>query len=227
MEDKYYDCHMHGIGKEEGGLLIALDGLRGSVGGYNNNEILEAASKKKGIIPVQYVKWNFDETYTSIVKYHPRREKYTVADVEKDIIKRKPKAIVIDTLNQPEWEPNDYWKLARKFDTIPFLFSHTGGFDILQFMNIAMYQNNVWIDFSFVQQVFGFCGKKQSLHAITDVMDYGLKEEKIFRKLMFGTDRMRNDEDVSQEILKVYARYKSYNTVVKDNYFNFVNSFSD
>lgn len=218
MEREYYDCHMHEFHKERGGFLIALDGRRGSIGGYSNEEVLVRAKEKKEIEPVQYVTWNFDKTDTPIIKYHPRRELYTPDEVTDDIKQRKPQGVIIDTLNQPNWQPKDYWMIAKEFQDIPFLFSHAGGFDMLQFLNIAMYQNNVWIDFSFVQNVFGFTSENQPLKQLVELMEYSFQEKRIYRKLLLGTDNMRNEIDCSEAVLQVYSKFVSYDLVVKENF---------
>lgn len=219
---EYFDCHMHELNQEEGGFLIALDGRRGSKGGYSNKEVQSIASKKANTIPVQYVDYRFCQTETPVVKYHPRREGYTPMAVVLDIKKRSPQIIIIDTLNQPDWVPNDYWHIAKEFPDILFLFSHAGGFDMLHFLNIAMYQPNVWIDFSFVQHLFGMCGKNTPLKYLCELMEYALTDERLFKKLMLGTDNMREDADLSQEVLEVYQQYNSFEAVVSKNYLGFV-----
>lgn len=226
MMMEYFDCHMHELNQEKGGFLIALDGRRGSKGGYSNREIQSAASKKANTIPVQYVDYRFCRTETPVVKYHPRREKYAPAAVVNDIKERSPQIIIIDTLNQPDWVPNDYWHIAKEFPNILFLFSHAGGFDMLQFFNIAMYQPNVWIDFSFVQHVFGMCGQNTPLKYLCELMEYALTEERLYKKLMLGTDNMRGGADLSKEILEVYEQYSSYEDVASKNYLGFINRLS-
>lgn len=223
MNVDYYDCHMHElISEQKKGFLIALDGRRGSDGGYNNQEILDIAKSVTDIIPVQYVDWQFCETQTPIVKYHPRREKYPMSQVMKDISNRNPRAVIVDTLNQPDWQPQDYWVLAREFPQIPFLFSHAGGYDMLAFINMVTYQKNVWIDFSYVQDIFGWWGNQPRLKPVIDLMEYGMLNPKVHGKLMFGTDSMRGEQQKDENILKLYGRYKCFQTVVHDNYLKFL-----
>lgn len=52
-------------------------------------------------IPVEYVTSDFQDTVTKIVKYHPRNEKYTKAEVMQDVQKRCPKGVIVDTINEP------------------------------------------------------------------------------------------------------------------------------
>lgn len=220
---EYCDCHMHETHNEKKGILIALEGKRGSDGGYTNQEVSDIAKHNDGIIPVHYVDFEFCDTETPLVKYHPRRENYTADEVIDDIKNRNPKGVIIDTLNQPDWTFSDYWKIAKQYPDIPFLLSHTGGFDMLQFLNIAMFQKNVWIDFSFVQHVFGFCGDNIALKPICDLIDYGMKDPRIYNKLLFGTDNMRGERDQSQEALEKYLCYDSFDQVVNQNFERFIN----
>ncbi len=223
MKTDYYDCHMHELASEKKkGFLIALDGLRGSSGGYSNSEIMDIAEIAPYVIPVQYVDWQFCRTQTPIVKYHPRREKYSMPQVMEDIRRRGPKAVIIDTLNQPDWQPQDYWMLAREFPKLPFLFSHAGGYDMLSFINMVTYQKNIWIDFSYVQDIFGWWGEQPKLKPVTDLMEYGMVNPKIYGKLMFGTDSMREEEEKDGAILELYAKYQSFPMVVHDNYLSFL-----
>lgn len=220
--EKFYNCHTHVANKQTGGFLIALDGVRGSEGGYSNSEVLEKA-KKAEMIPVQYITGKKDENLeTSIIKYHPRREGYTPDSVRESIQRNSPKAVIIDTLNQPFWQPNDYWNLAMAFPNIQFLFSHAGGFDIVDFLRITMFQKNVWIDFSFTQHVFGWCGKNVPMPLVVEHIEYAMKEKKLYDKLLFGSDSMRGEEDLTFEALESYKKFDSYKQVKEDNFLKFL-----
>ncbi len=214
----FYDCHTHEVNKQTGGFLIALDGRRGSEGGYSNKEVNEKALSSK-MIPVQYVTYTLDDDLeTSIIKYHPRREKYSTIEVKNHIEKHEPKAVIIDTLNQPFWQPKDYWEIAINNPHIQFLFSHAGGFDINDFLMISMFQKNVWIDFSFTQHVFGWCGDNIPMPVVVQAIDYSMKDKRIFERLLFGSDSMRNEEDLSIDALESYKKYESFNRVIKTNF---------
>lgn len=221
----YYDCHMHALGEQKGGILIALDGRRGSEGGYSNSDVINIAKSAENVFPAQYITYEFqDDICTEIIKYHPRRELYTYEEVCNDIATKRgtSKLIVVDTLNQPNWQPNDYWELARQFPDKQFLMSHTGGLDILQFINMAMYQPNVWIDFSFIQHIFGWSSQSQTMPVICQTIDYMLDNERLKHKILFGSDNMTNEEDHAYEALKKYKEFDSFAAVTVSNYLNMI-----
>lgn len=214
----FFDCHTHEVYKGRTGFLIALDGIRGSAGGYSNKEVVDVAIKNE-MIPVQYVISNLKKNIeTDIIKFHPRREGYSMKEIQRYIEIYYPKAVIIDTLNQPYIKPNEYWNLVLKFPEIPFLLSHAGGFDILYFLQIAMFQKNVWIDFSYTQHVFGWCGQNIELPYIKENIEYALQDKRIYEKLLFGSDNMRNEPDLVQDALKKYCCFDSYEQVVNQNY---------
>ena len=218
----FFDCHTHEVYEERTGFLIALDGRLGSVGGYDNKEVIGIA-KKNGMIPVQYVTSKLDKDLeTNIIKFHPRREQYSIEDISLYIQNYAPKAVIIDTLNQPYMQPNDYWWLVKQFPNIQFLLSHAGGFDILNFLQIAMFQNNAWIDFSYVQHLFGWCGEKNPLQHVVENMNYAFCNERIYKKLLFGTDNMRNEPDLALEALEKYREFSAYEQVVVQNHKTFL-----
>ena len=222
---KYYDCHRHEVGNQIGGFLIALDGKRGCAGGYSNDEVILIA-QEANMIPVQYVTYRLEENLkTEVLKYHPRRENYSVLSVENHIEKMAPKIVIIDTLNAPYWKPEDYWSLSIKFPDIGFLFSHAGGFDIVEFLKIAMFQKNVWIDFSFTQHVFGWCGANVPLPVVTQSIDYAMKDSRIYKKLLFGSDSMRGEKELASEALVSYENYDSFSDVIDSNFKKFVKEY--
>lgn len=221
----YYDCHTHEVGNQKGGFLIALDGKRGCKGGYSNKEIIEVANVH-GMIPVQYVTYQLEEELqTPILKYHPRREHYTPQQVEEHIERMEPKVAIIDTLNAPYWKPEDYWKIAIRFPNTGFLFSHAGGFDIVEFLKIVMFQKNVWIDFSFTQHVFGWCGAKEEFPLIAQHIEYSLKDERIYSRLLFGSDSMRGEKELATEALAKYFNYKTFTDITQHNFIRFIEEY--
>ena len=219
--ERFYNCHTHESNTQTGGFLIALDGIRGSEGGYSNLEVVEKA-QKVGMIPVQYITEKIEYLETSIIKYHPRREMQTTESVRESIQRNCPKAVIVDTLNQPFWLPNDYWNLALTFPQIQFLFSHAGGFDIVDFLRITMFQKNVWIDFSFTQHVFGWCGKNVAMPLVVQHIEFAMKEKRIYDKLLFGSDSMRGEPDLTIEALESYKKFDSYKQVTEDNFLKFL-----
>ena len=219
---KIFDCHTHEVYKGRSGFLIALDGIRGAKGGYGNGEVVKVA-RENCMIPVQYITRDMSrQVETEIIKFHPRREQYSMVDIARYIDRFKPKAVIIDTLNQPYNSPNDYWFLLKQFPEIQFLLSHAGGFDILQFIEIVMFQRNAWIDFSFTQHVFGWCGNNTMLPHVISNIDYALKNDKINCKILFGSDNIRGECDMLPEALKQYEKYDCYDRVIKYNHIKFM-----
>jgi hypothetical protein len=189
----FYDCHAHEIKNQDGGFIIALENQSKGFG-LTNREVV-SLDMKDSFIPVQYVTNSWNETETAIVKYHPRLEKYDVRQVEQDVAERKPKGIIIDTLNDPYWKANDYWELASRYADIPILLSHAGGYKALEFVEICNFNKNVWLDFSLSHSYFGLVNNEAELHAVTDVMRYAF-ESRIKDKIMFGSDTpFENQQD--------------------------------
>lgn len=219
--DIFYDCHSHEVYGARKGFLIAVDGVRGSSGGYCNREVMEAADRC-GMVPVQYVVKGKDRFRTKIIKVHPRRERLAVEEVEAVIMGYQPHGVIVDTLNQPYWVPNDYWKLALKFPKIQFLFAHAGGFDIVDFLKIAMFQGNAWIDFSFTQHFFGWCGSKVEMPMVAEAIRYAMEEPAIYKKVMLGSDNLRGETDCFREALESYQIFHSYRAAAKDNFESFM-----
>lgn len=216
--ETFFDCHTHEVYEGRTGFLIALDGDSGSAGGYSNREVIDVAMENK-MIPVQYVTSKLEKgVETDIIKFHPRREKYLMEDIACYIKKYCPKGVILDTLNQPYMQPNDYWWLVKKFPNVQFLLSHAGGFDVLVFLQIAMFQENAWIDFSHVQHLFGWCGENITLPHVKENIDYALMNERIYKKILFGSDNMRNEVDLAIEALERYKYFESYEQVVNRNY---------
>lgn len=86
-----------------------------------------------------------------------------------DIRRRAPKGVIFDTLNDPFWIPNDYWKMAKEFPQIQFLFSHAGGYKMLDFIEICEFNKNVWLDFNFTQNYFGIVGDRIEFKYMTEL----------------------------------------------------------
>lgn len=210
-----WDCHAHQIGKQDGGFIIALENQKEAA--VINNNLLQKVNMGKTFIPVEYVTNSFQETNTDIVKYHPRLEKYTYKEVVKDISHRKVKGIIFDTLNEPYWKSDDYWKIANKFPQIQFLFSHAGGYKILEFIEICEFCKNVWIDFSFTQNHFGLIGNNSELKAVTDIIKYSFSAN-VKRKILFGSDYPYVNQE---ECIEYYVKNVP-KEIYSENYINFL-----
>lgn len=192
----FFDCHAHEKREQNGGFIIALENQSKGFG-LTNREVM-ALDLNENFIPVQYVTNEWNATQTDIVKYHPRLEKYSVEQVQADIEKRRPKGVIFDTLNDPYWAPWDYWKVAKRFDKIPFLLSHAGGYKVLDFIEICNFNKNVWLDFSLSHAYFGLVGQEKELKAVTDVMKYAF-ESRVKDKIMYGSDTPFESQSVSIE----------------------------
>lgn len=195
----FWDSHAHQIAYQTGGFLIALE--NGDKNVVSNQE-LRNMNLNSNFLPVEYVTNSFQDTVTKIVKYHPRNEKYTPIEIMNDIKERSPKGVIFDTLNEPDWCPYDYWKIARAFPKIQFLFSHSGGYKVMDFIEICEFNNNVWLDFSFTQNYFGLIGEKAELRAVTDNIRYAFNSA-IKSKILFGSDYPYEDQE---ECISFYER---------------------
>lgn len=194
---KFYDAHAHTIEKQSGGFLIALEGIPDFSGTLKNSDILNF--HKDFFFGALYVSNNRTKFDFPILKYHPRREKYTPDEVIEHIKKSLPKICIIDTLNQPYWQPIDYWKIANKFNEIQFLFSHSGGYDILDFLKMCNFNKNIWLDFSMTQEYFGWCGTKPKLNIVIDCINYGLSSNNTINKILFGSDNIFFSQQIALE----------------------------
>lgn len=184
---EFYDCHAHQLGQQIGGLIIAVENNKvGDMNVYSNME-LRNIKLPPSFFKVEYIKKNFQETSTDIVKYHPRYEGYTSIMIIEDIKVRNPKGVIIDTLNAPCWNIYDYWRIAKEFPNINFLFSHAGGYEISRFLEMCHFTKNVWIDFSYVQNYFGVIGNRPKYKLIEESMEYGICSD-FKNKILFGTD---------------------------------------
>lgn len=200
----FYDAHMHNKKDEKGGFLVGLEGEPYFEGTMNNDEVLSL--QDENYLAFYYVtnKELQNKINQKYLKYHPRREKYTPDDVIKSIKLNSPKCVMIDTLNEPYWVPYDYWKIAAEFPEIPFIFPHSGGYLINDFIKICHFQRNVWIDFSLTHTNLGQFG--EGLFYITDAIKYALKSPFKNRVLMGSDYPFFSQEDV-------YNFYKKLNAV--------------
>ena len=218
---KFYDAHAHFVGQEAGGFLVGLEGepwfeenspafcVPGKI--LHNDEAEELA--KKGMYRVfRYVRNEEVEgcelnvegcglNVGTCLKYHPRREKYSPEEVIESIRKLKPRAVMIDTLNEPGWVAYDYWKVARAFPELPVFLPHAGGYLINDFIKICHFQKNVWIDFTLTHTNFGGISKNP-LAYVDDAIRYALNGPFKDRVLM-GSDLPFFDQ---MKVVEYYER---------------------
>ena len=158
---KFFDAHVHTRGSETGGFMVGLEGEPWFDGILHNAEALEAVRAHPEYRFFRYVtageaaKRPEGAEEGLLLKYHPRREKYTPEQVIESIRVWQPKAVMIDTLNEPGWVAYDYWSVCRAFPKLTFILPHAGGYLINDFIKICHFQPNVWIDFTLTHTNFG------------------------------------------------------------------------
>lgn len=211
----FYDAHLHKPFKEKGGFLVALQGKPKFNDTLNNDEVLKFTKAHKNYLAFYYV--SSDEILVKIshkfLKYHPRREKYTKYEVINSIAKSKPKCVMIDTLNEPYWNAYDYWEVARKFPEIYFVFAHSGGYLINDFIKICHFQKNVWIDFALTHTTLAKFNDKNGLLYIQNAINYALHSD--FRKrILLGSDYPFFSQNA------VFDYYKNHKKLLNANFEN-------
>lgn len=201
----FYDAHLHQPGAEAGCFLVGLEGLPVFSDTLTNRDVLQRHDPDNKIFSFYYVtKTEVDQILPHpLLKYHPRREKYSVDQVIGSIRKNQPAAVMIDTLNEPFWVPYDYWKIARAFPELLFIFPHSGGYLINDFIKICHFQRNVWIDFSLTHTVLACFGKKpDGLPCIYEAIEYGLHSA--FKdRILLGSDNPFYDQ---KQVVGFYDR---------------------
>lgn len=220
-----FDAHIHKKNKESGGFIIGLEGTPVFDGTLNNKEALEQHSIKDGYISFYYItieecsnnsliQWDY-------LKYHPRRERYSPTEVILSIRKNKPKAVMIDTLNEPYWTPYDYWNIAREFNETVFIFAHSGGYLINDFIKICHFQPNVWIDFALTHTTLGKLGDdRYGLSYVNQAIRYALNSDFKRRVLLSSDFPFFNQEDV-------FSYYEEYIHLLNDNFEELFNLLSE
>ncbi len=189
----FFDAHIHCLGEETGGFLVGLEGTPWFDGILHN---AEAESLAKGNPAYRFFLYvTRDDALAggacavprgALLKYHPRREKYTPEEVIASIRTLQPKAVMVDTLNEPGWVAYDYWKVARTFPELTFIFPHAGGYLINDFIKICHFQRNVWIDFTLTHTNFGGISQNP-LPYVDQAIAYALKAP--FRdRVLMGSD---------------------------------------
>lgn len=182
----FYDAHAHCIENQIGGFIIALEGEPHYGCSYNNSQV-RSICKENSFMHVEYVTKDFNPTQSSVIKYHPRRERYSKEEIINDIRKKSPKIVIIDTLYNPFYHYGDYWEIVSSFKEVFFVLAHCGGYDIDDFIKIIDFNINVFTDFSLTQEYFGVVDN-QAFLKIKNTMEYMLNNKKINRKILFGSD---------------------------------------
>lgn len=213
-----YDAHIHHKNNETGGFLIGLEGKPHFEETLSNTQVMELHNPEEGYFSFYYVV--NDEIDKKInhkyLKYHPRREKYNYKNVISSIRINMPRAVIIDTLNEPDWTAYDYWRIAREFPEIPFVMAHAGGYLINEFIKICHFQKNVWLDFALTHTVLGGLGDENiGLPYINQAIKYALNAS--FRdRILLSSDYPFFSQD------DVFKYYDSYIDMLNDNYLKLV-----
>lgn len=214
-----FDAHIHNINKESGGFIIGLEGQPHFENTLGNEEVMALHDPMKNYFAFYYM--TKEECQDKVIKhpylkYHPRREKYNVSMVIQSIARNQPKAVIIDTLNEPFWKPYDYWNIARCFPDIKFIFAHSGGYLINDFIKICHFQSNVWIDFALTHTVLGHYGDKIfGLHYVNEAIQYSLKSIFCNRILLSSDYPFFSQEDV-------FYFYRNHIRLLNSNYLKLV-----
>lgn len=210
-----FDAHLHNKNHEDGGFIIGLEGKPFFEGTLNNDEALKLHDIKNKYISFYYVDekecMEKKEIGWKYLKYHPRREKYSPLDVIESIKINNPNAVIIDTLNEPYWGPYDYWKVARELPDITFIFAHSGGYLINDFIKICHFQPNVWIDFALTHTILGKYKAEEGLLYIQDAIKYALNSAFKDRVLLSSDFPFFNQDDV-------FDYYRDHVEILNSNY---------
>ncbi len=210
-----FDAHIHNKNHETGGFIIGLEGYPEFDGVFNNKEALSNHSEKDNYISFYYVKneeCNCNELLPwRYLKYHPRREKYSMEDVKNSILFNSPRAVIIDTLNEPYWTPYDYWNIANSFNQISFILAHAGGYLVNDFIKICHFQPNVWLDFALTHTTLGKYGGENGLPYVNEAIKYSLNGP--FKdRILLSSDYPFFDQD------KVFEYYNEYLVQLNNNF---------
>lgn len=210
----FFDAHIHKKGNEAGGFIIATEGQPFYDDIYNNAQAIALHNPVKNYISFLYVSNSSDyQRYNwDYLKFHPRREHYTKEYVIQTIRVNAPRCVIVDTLNEPYWQTYDYWEVARTFPDVNFIFAHSGGYLINEFIKICHFQPNVWIDFSYTQTILGHYGNSETgLPYVHQAIKYALCSTFQNRLLMASDYPFCNQDEVC-------AYYSDYHLLLNKNF---------
>ena len=198
----FYDGHIHKKSLEAGGFIIGLEKKYDKKTLSNTEALLFHSVEEKYISFYQVTKAEIDSLIGhGYLKYHARLEGYSPDEVVHSIRINQPRAVIIDTLNEPYWVPYDYWKIAQIFPETPIILAHAGGYAVNEYIKICNIQKNIWIDFSLTHSVLGKYGEEDGLSIIHQAICFSLKHT--FRnRILLGSDYPFYDQN---EVLKYYG----------------------
>lgn len=183
-----FDSHLHQALCE--GLVIGIEGNPKISGLISNNDAFEI--RKNNTFVAWYVrKEQIQEIIAKneILKFHPRREKYTPEEVVVCIEINQPRLVIFDTLNYPYWEPSDYFEIVRKFPKTIFLLAHAGGIQMNSFVP-EIILSNVYFDFSATMVIFEVFKNKKRREGnfLTSAIRILVSNPNSRKRLLFGSD---------------------------------------
>lgn len=199
----FYDSHLHAAGEECGGFVIGLEGDDLPKGVFRNQGARQFCQQNEGYRYFRYLTRHdvcggcaLAPEECRFVKFHPRREGYGVEEVGNCIRAISPKCVIIDSLNEPNWEPRDYWLVCREFPTVKFVLAHAGGYSVRDFVKICHIQRNVWLDFSLTHSCFASISDNP-LPGVDDLILYSFRAPFSNRILMGSDFPYNNQHDVA------------------------------
>lgn len=147
------------------------------------------------------------------IKLHPRRQLLTLKEAKVhlalEVIQELCLKVNLCTFDDGSWsrsglQSSSFQALADKYPETLFLWSHAGGFRVIEFMMMARRTNNVYLDSSFTQDYF-FKG------SVRDDLNYAT--ESLPNRFMFGTDtEMENYVDVVNSNKNFYLTQSQFRT---------------
>ncbi len=196
-----FDVHSHQIQEQTGGLILSIEGTPTVPGGLTYPELL-ALKVPDGFLKVPYVHRLDLYREEPIIYLHPRRNGYAVKDVAEYLRGSEARVVVLDTFSSFLWSPAEYFDLLRRFPQKHFLLAHGGGYQIRDFVQIARFSPNAFIDFSATQEIFGCVDHDARLDAGTSrLIEHCLAEPRLRKKLLFGSD---NPEFSQSKAIRFY-----------------------
>ena len=203
----FYDSHLHAAGEESGGFVIGLEGDDLPDGVFRNQDARQFCTQNGGYLYFRYLTRNevgsgnvSGPNECGHVKFHPRREGYGVEEVGNCIRATSPKCVIFDSLNEPFWEPRDYWLICKEFPSVKFVLAHAGGYSVRDFVKICHVQRNVWIDFSLTHSCFASISSNP-LPDVDELIRYSFQAP-FSERILMGSDYPYNHQG---EVVSYYA----------------------
>ena len=145
------------------------------------------------------------------IKLHPRRQMLNLKEpkvfLALEVVQELRLKVNLCTFDDGSWsrtalEPSSFLALADRYPNILFLWSHAGGFRVIEFTMMARRTSNVYLDSSFTQDYF-FKG------SVRFDLDYATNS--LPKRFMFGTDtEMENYVEVVKTNEMFYLTQNQY-----------------